>query len=189
MKTRLFLPLCLFAFVVMLASCGNKTQKKAADADTLSYVNELEVADTTLYGRCGEGTSMNAIELVIAEDDTVYCAITTDEENSVVKGGLGFGDRLAVVTRVDENGQLEACKVINLTTLLGKWMSIDQRFELQEGGVVVSNIKEPRPLTDWSICNGHFVLGTDTFDIYELGVDSLYLESKQGIYAYKRLKN
>ena len=186
---RLFLPFCLLAVAVMLASCGGKTQQRASDADSLSIIEPEQIADTTLYGRCGEGTSMNFIELIIAEGDTLHCNITTDEDHSVVRGGLGVGDRLAVVTRVDEDGQLEANKVINLTTLLGKWISIDQSFELQEGGVVVSNIKEPRPLTDWSICNGHFVLGADTFDIYELGVDSLYLENANGIYAYKRLKN
>ena len=77
---------------------------------------------------------------------------------------------------------------MNLTTLLGKWVSLDKSFEIQEGGVVVSNITEPKPLVDWKICNGRLVLSSDTFSIYELGADSLFLENERGIYAYKRLK-
>jgi hypothetical protein len=82
----------------------------------------------------------------------------------------------------------KAKEVVNMTTLLGKWVSLDKSFELQEGGVVVSDITEPKPLVDWKICNGLLVLSADTFSIYELGADSLLLENDKGIYAYKRLK-
>ena len=43
-------------------------------------------------------------------------------------------------------------------------------------------------MVDWKICNGQLVLSSDTFSIYELGADSLFLENERGIYAYKRLK-
>lgn len=35
--------------------------------------------------------------------------------------------------------------------------------------------------------NGKLILSSDTFDIYSLGADSLYLENTEGIYGYKRL--
>ena len=47
-------------------------------------------------------------------------------------------------------------------------------------------MQEPKPYTEWSICNGKLVLSADTFDIYALGADSLYLENAEGIYGYKR---
>ena len=53
---------------------------------------------------------------------------------------------------------------------------------------MVSTITEPKPLTEWKISNGQLVLSADTFSIYELGGDSLYLENKKGIYSFKRLK-
>ena len=78
--------------------------------------------------------------------------------------------------------------MVNLTTLLGKWTALDKNFELQEGGVAVSNVTEPKPITEWKISNGRLVLSADTFDIYELGADSLFLENDNGIYTYKRIR-
>ena len=78
-------------------------------------------------------------------------------------------------------------KFINLTTLLGKWTSLDKNFEIVEGGMVSSNVEaESNPWVSWKILNGHLLLNTDTFDIVELGADSLYIENKSGIYVYKR---
>ena len=88
----------------------------------------------------------------------------------------------------DAYGQTIAASVINLTTLLGKWQSIDRNFEIKEGGVVETVVNEQKPYTSWKIVNGKLVLSTDTFHIYELGADSLYLENKVGIFAYKRVK-
>ena len=59
-----------------------------------------------------------------------------------------------------------------------------------EGGVVKSNIKvENSPWTRWKILNGQLVMNRDTFDINVLGSDSLFLENKNGIFAYMRVKN
>lgn len=80
-----------------------------------------------------------------------------------------------------------AKKVINLTTLLGKWTSIDRNFDIKEGGVVESHVTaESRPYTDWKIVNGRLVLSADTFEVLDLGPDSLYLENDTVIYAFKR---
>ena len=53
--------------------------------------------------------------------------------------------------------------------------------------MVSSNVEaESNPWVSWKILNGHLLLNTDTFDIVELGADSLYIENKSGIYVYKR---
>lgn len=179
----LFLP----ALLLVAASC-NDTKKKTYDGPEL-IAKDVVVEDTTIYGRCGDGTAMHTLELVTDKGDTLILAVDTEDGDGVVRGGLLIGDRLAVIASKNADGEDVASKVINLTTLLGTWTSLDKRFELLDGGAVVSNVKEPRPYTEWSILNGRLVLSADTFDVYSLGPDSLYLENDNGIYAYKRLVN
>ena len=106
-----------------------------------------------------------------------------------VQGGLLVGDRLAVIEGQAVDGDPTARRVINLTTLLGKWTSLDKNFEILEGGVVKSSVKAERnPWTSWKILNGQLLLNRDTFSIDNLGSDSLYLENREGIFVYKRQK-
>ena len=132
---------------------------------------------------------MHTLELITDKGDTLYISIN-DDSVSNVKGGLGVGDRMAVMLAREATDEepAKAEEVINLTTLLGKWVSLDKSFELQEGGVVISNVKEPKPYVEWKILNGQLVLSADTFKVFELGVDTLMLENEKGIFAYKRLK-
>ena len=149
-------------------------------------MNEVAEVDSTLYGVCGEGTSMHTVELITDGGDTIYYGTLEEDEVEVV-GGLMVGDRLAIVGANGEEGFV-ASRVLNLTTLLGKWTSLDKNFESVEGGMVNSNIEaESNPWVSWKILNGHLLLNTDTFDIVELGADSLYLENRDGIFVYKRV--
>ena len=173
------------AFAVMLvAACGGN--KKTAPVAEVIDVNE-NITDTTVYGKCGESTAMHTLELITDKGDTLQYMLENGDTCANVQGGLFVGDRLAVVGFNDADGILVARKVINLTSLLGKWVSLDKNFEIREGGVIVSNVKEPKPYTDWKILNGKLVMSADTFDVYSLGPDSLYLENNNGIYGYKRL--
>lgn len=170
--------------VMLLAGCGGN--KKDAPVAVVVDVNE-NVTDTTVYGKCGENTAMHTLELITDKGDTLSYTLETVDTCANVQGGLFTGDRLAVVGMKNADGTLFAQKVVNLTSLLGKWVSLDKSFEIQEGGVIVSNVTEPKPYTDWKILNGHLVISADTFDVYALGHDSLYLENHDGIYGYKRL--
>ena len=155
-----------------------------ADSDTVMIDETVEV-DSTVYGVCGEGTAMHTLELVTDGGDTLYYTYQV-EEDAAVLGGLMVGDRIAVMGTESDHG-LVGKKFINLTTLLGKWTSLDKNFEIVEGGMVSSNVEaESNPWVSWKILNGHLLLNTDTFDIVELGADSLYIENKSGIYVYKR---
>lgn len=148
------------------------------------------VADSTVYGVCGEGTAMHTVELITDAGDSVTYIIQEDEEGrSCVQGGLLVGDRLAVIGATDRYGERVATKVINLTTLQGKWTSLDKNFEILEGGLIKSNVTaESNPWTEWKILNGQLLLNRDTFDIDQLSADSLYLENHDGIFVYKRVK-
>ena len=78
---------------------------------------------------------------------------------------------------------------INLTSLLGHWTSLDRNFEIKEGGTVTSSLQsEKNPWTSWKIWNGKLILSKDTFDVDNLGADSLSLENKDGIFIYTREK-
>ena len=173
---------CLFGCLTFLASCnGGKTDNADAQRDTLN----AGVVDSTIYGKCGEGSMMHTLELVTDEGKTL--TFTIDEENgSDVQGGMMSGDRMAVTyyKTADEN---IAHKVINLTTLLGRWTSLDKNFTINEDGSIDSNVPaESKPFTAWTICNAKLILNTDTFEILTLGADSLELESAKGIFVYKR---
>lgn len=165
-------------------SCGdNKTKKDEAPADS----TVVAIPDTTVYGTCSDGTTMNYLELTTNNNDTVRYRIDSDSLFSPVKGGMMTGDRMAVIAHNDGE-EMVADNVINLTTLMGKWSSIDKNFELKEGGVVKSIVTETNKYVSWEICNGNLILSPDTFSVYELGADSLMLENANGIFVFARIK-
>jgi hypothetical protein len=179
----------VFVFSLLLTaflseSCNNATKKVVSNVDSTA---KMSVGDSTVYGVCGDGTAMHTLELISDAGDTIVYSLNNEEETDV-EGGLLVGDRLAILGSKmgDEN---VATKVINLTTLLGKWTSLDKNFEIKEGGVIQSNVKaETNHYTSWKIYNGKLLLNKDTFQIDNLGADSLYLENNKGIFVYKRLK-
>jgi hypothetical protein len=189
MKKLAFVVVACLMAMTMVTGCQETKNPKTLTANDSTDVDDA-TPDSTVYGVCGESTAMHTLELITDAGDSLEYMIAEDEEGTQdVKGGLLVGDRLAVIEGPAVDGERVAKKVINLTTLRGKWTSIDKNFEIQEGGVVKSNIKvEKNPWTTWKILNGQLVLNRDTFDITNLGSDSLYLENKEGIFVYKRIK-
>lgn len=180
----------LLFLALLMVACNGKPEKaqpeNAAEAE--------EVNDTTVYGVCGEGTSMHSLELITSAGDTlVYTLLDQDAETEVetpsdVKGGLMAGDKMAVTGHKTAD-ELVADRVINVTSLLGHWTSIDKNFTIEEGGTVHSAVKaETNTWTSWKILNGSLLLNRDTFAIDGLSADSLYLENLNGIFTFKRQK-
>ena len=185
--------LCASILLMALVGCNAKKEKPQPSAEA----NE-EIVDTTVYGVCGDGTSMHSLQLVTDAGDTLTYTILDAEADldgevsggivSNVEGGLMSGDKVAV-TGMKIDGELIANRVINVTSLLGHWTSLDKNFEIEEGGTVRSSVKaETNPWTSWKILNGQLLLNRDTFDITSLGADSLYIENQKGIYIFKRQK-
>ncbi len=170
--------------IICLTGC----KQKATPVAQVQQAEPKTVNDSTIYGTIGEATAMHTLQLITSKNDSLQFMINDDDQlvASDVQGGLLVGDRVAVVaTTVD--GERVAQKVINLTTLVGHWTSIDKNFKIEEDGQVVSSINpEKHPWTSWHILNGHLLLNADTFDIVQLGADSLALENKDGIFVYKR---
>lgn len=182
------------AIAIIMVGCNMKKEKPQVVVD-----DEVEVADSTVYGVCGSGTSMHSLELVTDAGDTLTYIILDSEADmdggetkgvvSNVEGGFMAGDKMAVTGMETVEGELVATRVINVTSLLGHWTSIDRNFVIEEGGTVHSEVKaETNPWTSWKILNGQLLLNRDTFDITSLSADSLYLENPKGIYIYKRQK-
>ena len=175
----------LLYIAMMLLVVGACTDKKDAKID--GFIGTDDVPDSTVYGVCGDGTMMNTLELITAMNDTLVISICDEGEDSTsVVGGMMCGDRMAVTLCATEDGYL-AHRVINLTSLFGKWSSIDKNFEITEDGEVHSMVAaESNAWTAWRILNGQLLLNRDTFDILTLGADSLELENAYGIFCYKR---
>ena len=179
------LPLVLLS---CLMACNGNKQK---NTDNSAATDTATAADSTLYGICGEGTAMHTLQLITLTGDTLNLSLLPDDDDdadtrATVNGGLMCGDHLAVLATTTADGPV-ATKVINLTSLMGRWTSISRNFVIEEGGVVTSDVKaETHPYTSWKIFNGQLLLGRDTFNIVTLGPDSLAIENHNGIYLYKR---
>ncbi len=177
---------CLVIVLAVASSCSNRNKKGQVMQikDTLS----VAVADTTRYGICGTGTAMNTLELITDGVDTVSCFLASARDSGNVVGGLSVGDSMAVVGYYDRNEGFVASKVINLTSLLGRWGCIDESFEICANGLVKGSVREPKPYTSWRIFNGQLVLAPDTFDICFVGIDSLSLRKAHGgLFGFRRL--
>lgn len=189
MRQSIFL---LAAFFLLLTFGGCKDKPKP---DNLPRVNmdklKSNEGDSTVYGTCVDATS-NTVSILTNNGDTVQyvCADVYSEDGtpsgSVVRGGKFSGDRMAIVGSIGEEENI-AVNIVNLTSLLGRWTSLDRDFEILDGGQVKSSVEaESNPYTSWHIFNGKLILSKDTFEICELGPDSLILENSKGIYGYKR---
>ena len=180
---RVWVVMMMATFVIWGCKESN-TSQKAVENDSLAAAN---AGDSTIYGKCGEGSMMHTLEL-IDDDGNVRQFMINMDDSSVVKGGLLPGDRMAVIRSV-VYGDTIATTVINLTTLQGKWSSLAKSFQIEDGGSVKSNADaESNPWTTWKIYNGKLVLNTDTFTITVLRSDSMFLENKEGIFGFQRLK-
>lgn len=175
-----------FCSAAVLASCDPRPNKATPDND-MDSTNIEQAADSSVYGIVGDGTAMHTLQVITDVGDTLDFVYNDDDTGaSVVLGGLLAGDRVAVVSH-QSSGEQVADRIVNITSLLGKWTSIDKSFEIREGGIVESSVKaETNPWTSWKLFNGSIVLNADTFSIESLGPDSLCLENTNGIFAYKR---
>ena len=172
--------------LMLFAACDSRHAAQPADSDADTTITEA-IADSSVYGIVGEGTAMHTLEVITDVGDTLeFVLADADTDVPTVLGGLLAGDRVAVVSHTADGEQV-ADKVVNITSLLGKWTSIDKSFEIREGGIVESTVKaETNPWTSWKLNNGNIILTSDTFQIDVLGPDSLCLETADGIFAYKR---
>lgn len=186
MKRLTIVAMALVAICVIVGCKPSTKDKEAGGADSAAVADTAAEKDTTMYGKYLDG-GHGAFELQCADDSVRDFVVDIDKDSAIVFGSFGEGDQMAVTYWTNEFGERIATKVINLTTLQATWTSLDKDFEIEKGGTVQSHQQgEARPWTSWRILNGHLVLNSDTFDIDRLDGDSLFLENKDGVFAYAR---
>ena len=185
MRKSFYFIMSLFILAMVIACKDNKT--KSVLTETGEAEDSVATNDSTIYGTMVDG-GMNSIVLLTDNGDTLEYLVNPDDTADVVKGGKINGDRFAVIG-YKEYGDNFMRSAINLTSLLGNWISLDRNFEIKEGGTVTSSLQsEKNPWTEWKIWNGKLVLSKDTFDVDNLGADTLSLENKAGIFVFTRGK-
>jgi len=190
--------LTVFAAILTMGSCGNKTQQVPFDdGDSAEIAN----ADPTIYGISGTETTMNSLQIITDTGDTILIDISHANENGRIFGGLHAGDRMAVVPNDDKT---EALTVINQTTLLGNWVmpnpldgSDEVGLRIKEGGIVEGIQMPTISYRTWRLTRGDLEIvtvredgsGEEEVGLYEivgLGPDSLVFKDADDVYRYGR---
>lgn len=186
--------------VLMMGSCGNKSDKVPFDnGDSAAVAN----ADPTIYGICGEETSMNTLQIITDMGDTLTLDVSSAQENGQVFGGMHTGDRMAVLANADRTA---AELVINQATLLGNWVmpnpidgSDEVGISIKEGGIAESIAQSTIIYKTWRLYRGKLEIvlireggseedETNLYDIVKLGADSLVYKDADETFEYTRQK-
>lgn len=180
------------AATLSMLSCidgNNKKNGSDKDSDSLQVILIDSIAVPGMHdavGTIGDGTSMNVLELITDQGDTI--AITCPA--NMVAGGVNVGDRIAV-TYNSTNGGNSAMTSINLTSLQHLWTQQaadghEQSLELDEGGRATT-YDMAIEYNSWSLEDGKLLLHSpkkiasesaaiaDTFEIMELNDERLVL--------------
>lgn len=191
--------LLVAAAVLTIGSCGNNTQKVPFDNGDSASMS----IDSTLYGICGEATSMNMLQLITDTGDTLMLDISYAKDKDQVFGGLQVGDRMAVMPNYTMS---EASIVINQSALLGNWVmpnpidgSDEVGISIKEGGVAESIDQGSIIYRTWRLVKGHLeiVLVRDgandveelnIYDLVKLTADSLIYKDAEETFDYSRQK-
>lgn len=148
----------------------------------------MVLRDHTIYGLCGNGSSMNTLEVLTDNGDTLLLSMAPALEANQVFGGLEVGDRVAVMANAKRT---EATEIINLNSLLGDWVMPDPidgseevGIRIKEGGVAESIEMTNIYYRTWKIYDGKLEIlsvregggdaeETNLYEILILGSDTL----------------
>ena len=188
MKKILYFILPLF----LLSSCEWGTTTTGGENDSLltdSIVDSVLVVE--VRGTAGDGSSMNVLELVTDQMDTLSIEIP----NSLIAGGVQAGDEVDVLY-TKQGGILTSTIAINTTALQHLWTQPcstggTQSLEISPEGHAATYDMPGVDYDSWSIHDGRLLLHsprkaavessgyTDTFDILLLTSDTLVLGNEQ----------
>ena len=190
----------LSALIIILGSCGNKSQKVPFDNGDSAYSSK---ADPTLFGVCGVGTTMNTLQLITDTGDTLQLDLTTARDNDQVFGGMQVGDRMAVIANDEHTA---AVLVVNQAALLGNWVmpnpidgSDEVGISIKEGGIAESIEQSSIVYKTWKLTRGKLEIvlvregGTEEeetylYDLVKVTPDSLIYKDADDTVEYCRQK-
>lgn len=185
--------------LAFLVGCTGGTQQAQEQASTVDSLSEIiEHGPKEIRGTAGDGTSMNVIEVVATNGDTLY--ITTPAQ--MVSGGIEAGDEVDIIYN-DNDDENTGVVAINISTLTKVWNHINtlgakQSIELCSNGDV-NTWNMPAPAYDsWKLEGGKLLMHspavlakevgehTDTFDILSLRKNELVLSLHNHEIIYTR---
>ena len=107
----------ILAIVCVSCEIGSRNTAEKEGEDTLATVESTELDETKeVRGQVGDGSSMNMLELVTAQLDTLNIEIP----GALVAGGVKVGDEVDVIY-TKEYGSLTSSIAINVTALQHLW--------------------------------------------------------------------
>jgi hypothetical protein len=189
---------------VFTVSCGEKKKAVGSNQAELDEAMEYLYRDSTIYGTCGDGSAMNSLQLITDNGDTLLLSTAMAQESNALFGKYEVGDRMAVIASGDRT---QAQMVINLTTLLGDWVTPNpldgssfMGFTVKEGGILESINQTSVIYMTWQVQNGQLVLESvrdgggdfeeqESFKFRYLSQDSLVIENSEEIFEYSRPGN
>jgi len=183
----------LFALAIIAGTITGCDIKAPLKVGYEPPADEVENADSTVYGFCGPATTSTRLQLITSTDDTVFVNIEKAKRLGHVFGGLTPGDEIYVLPDADHS---QALFTINKNALLGEWVMPSPYDGSTPSGIVIKDGGEAESFQQqgdiiyksWSIQNGHLLLvetrddGTDLFytqayEITRMTSDSLYLRN------------
>lgn len=118
-------------WTVLLCNCGNKPEAVKVlpmDTDSLSHI-----ADTTLYGVCGE-SGMSTFCLITDKSDTIYASLTDMDGNyAQVFGDEEEGDKFAIIWKKNEEALVRAINLTQLNSHLDSYLICNGSLVLRNG--------------------------------------------------------
>lgn len=179
---------CIILALILttLFSCdGNKPEGGAMQEVNVIPLDSIP-GIYEMHGTIGSGTSMNVLECINDDGDTIYININAQ----AITGGLHIGDEIEIIYNVSEDANL-ASVAVNLTALQHLWTQRGsdgrrQSLELDSEGRATT-YDMAVDYDAWEVKDGLLLLRSpkkpgeekpavvDTFEIMQLTSDSLVL--------------
>ena len=137
------------AIATFIMSCNSKSTMPGAGELDSDSVEVSAVADTAIYGTVDESTTMHMLTINMENGKQQTFAMNLDTLGSDIQGGIFAGDKVTLTATNGEDG-MQVVKCVNLSTLLGKWTSLDRNFQIEENGV---HLLDPRLLHGLDPCD------------------------------------
>lgn len=179
-----------------LSACDWKKEEVNVPAIEIKPLDEIP-GIYEMHGTIGSGTSMNVLECINDDGDTIYININAQ----AITGGLQVGDEIEIIYNVSEDANV-ASVAVNLSALQHLWTQRGsdgrrQSLELDSKGRATT-YDMTVDYDSWEVKDGLLLLHSpkkpgdekpavvDTFEIMQLTPDSLVLMNGNMMTEFER---
>lgn len=196
MKKNIIRLALLAITTIMITACGGKKEQKAGWEEVVDYTKR----DSTIYGLCTDGSSMNMLQILTDSGDTLTLNTLEANEAEKVFGGYAVGDRMAVLANLRER---KAVFIINVSALMGEWVmpnpmdgSSHMGIFIKDGGIAESINMGTLVYLSWRLENGRLKIKSmrddganfeeeNTYQLLYLSRDSLAIKDSESTFEYR----